>query len=422
MPVRPAALLMVFAAAGPGLAQTVTLAETAKPGDASRYAVDLDLSGQMTVLGDGGKPHQLTLAAKARHRFAERAVAGGAVRHYAEAVASSVVAGEKSDRALPADRRTIVVGPAPYSPAGPLTRDELDLVTDHFDPACLPGLLPGKAVAVGDTWAVGNDAARAAGLFDALSKNALAGKLTAVADGVATFTVTGTAEGIENGGPVTLTVSATGKYHVATGRVVELTWKQTDDRGQGPVSPAAKVEATITLRREVLAAPPAELAEVRAVADPSPDLLALRHADPKGRYALVYPRDWHVTGQTDAHLVLRLLDRGEFVAQATVTAWRKAAAGKHDTPDEFKQALGGAAGWVVDRVTEDGERPTDGGRWLYRVAAEGKMDGAAAVQAFHLVAGPNGDQVVVTVAAPVEKAKALAGRDLGLVGGIRFPK
>lgn len=421
MPVRLAALLMVFAVARPGLAQSVTLAETVKPGDSFRYAVDLDLTGQMTVLGDGGKPQPLALAAKARHRFAERAVAGGAVRQYAEAVASGVVAGEKSDRALPADRRTVVVGPAPYSPAGPLTRDELDLVTDHFDPACLPGLLPGRAVAVGDTWPVGNDAARVAGLFDALSKNALTGTLTAVADGIATFTVGGTADGIENGGPVALTISATGKFHLATSRVVELTWKQTDDRGQGPVSPAAKVEATITLKREVLGTPPAELAAVPA-AGPSPELLALRHADPRGRYTLVYPREWHVTGQTDAHLVLRLLDRGEFVAQATVTAWRKAAAGKHDAPDEFKKALGGAAGWVVGRVTEDGERPTDGGRWVYRVAAEGKMDGVPAVQAFHLVAGPNGDQVVVTVAAPVEKAKALAGRDLGLVGGIRFPK
>ena len=42
-----------------------------------------------------------------------------------------------------------------YCPAAALTRDELDLTNDHFDTLCLTGLLPGRGVAVGDTWTVG---------------------------------------------------------------------------------------------------------------------------------------------------------------------------------------------------------------------------------------------------------------------------
>ena len=75
-----------------------------------------------------------------------------------------------------------------FAPAGPLTRDELDLVTEHFNPQCLPGLLPGKVVTIGDTWTLSDNAVQAACLFHGVLKNALTGKLTAVKDGMATFT------------------------------------------------------------------------------------------------------------------------------------------------------------------------------------------------------------------------------------------
>ncbi|MBX9579993.1 MAG: hypothetical protein K2X87_06755 [Gemmataceae bacterium] len=432
MPVR-LAVLLTLSLAGRTLAQPVTLAEVPQPGECSRYAVDLDVSGTLSVLGDGGKPQSLKLQARAKHRFADRtlAVADGqparSVRHHVEATASSVVGGEKSDRTLAADRRLIVTarkadGPLAFSPAGPLTRDELDLVTEHFDPAGLPGLLPGKEVKVGDTWAITNPAARVACLFDGLTANQLTGKLTGVADGLATFEVTGTAEGIENGAKVSVTVSATGTFDVAAKRVTGLAWKQTDDRGAGPVSPASKVEATITLKREPLAVAPPGLADAALAGlppgDPPAQLTALRHADPKGRYRLVYPRGWHVTGQTDTHLVLRLLDAGEFVAQATVSTWRKAEPGKHSPPEEFKKAIADSPGWTATTVFEDGEVALDGGRWLYRVVAAGTSDGRPVAHAFHLLAGPNGDQVAVTFALHPDKLKALAGRDLELVRGI----
>jgi hypothetical protein len=427
------AVLLTAAAAGPVSAQPVTLAEVPQPGDCSRYAVDLEVGGTLSVLGDGGKPQQLRLQAKARHRFADRTLAAAdglparSVRLYAEAAATGVVGGERADRGLAADRRLIVTarkadGPLAFCPAGPLTRDELDLVTDHFDPGCLPGLLPGKEVKAGDTWAVTNPAARAACLFDGLTANNLTGKLTGVADGVATFEVAGTAEGIENGARVAAAVSATGTFDLAARRVTGLVWKQTDDRGAGPVSPASKVEATITLKREVPAAIPEELADAALAGlppgDPPAHLTALRHADPKGRYRLLYPRGWHVTGQTDTHLVLRLLDAGEFVAQATVSAWRKAEPGKHSSPEEFRKAIADSPGWTATTVFDDAEVPIDGGRWLYRVAAVGTGDGRPAAHAFHLLAGPAGDQVAVTFALHPDKLKALAGRDLELVRGI----
>ncbi|MBA4062737.1 MAG: hypothetical protein C0501_03350 [Isosphaera sp.] len=427
---RLAALLAAALAAAPCAAQPVNLAEKAAPGDRAKLTIELALTGELLFDADG-KKDAVRLEAKARHAFHERvvAVADGlpavTARLYAEAAASAVVAGERSDRTLPADRRLVVARRNPdgllcSAPAGPLTRDELDLVTEHFNPQCLPGLLPGKEVAVGDTWPISDAATQAACLFDAVTKAGLVGKLTGVKDGQATFAVEGTAEGVEDGAKVGMKVAATGTFDLATGRVTGLTWKQTDDRGQGPVTPASRVEAAVTVRREFPPDAPKELADDAAAKLPA--VTDLRHADPKGRYALTHSRAWHVTGQTDAHLVLRLVDRGEFVAQATVGVWKKAAAGGHSSADDFKKAVADTPGWVSGKVLADGELPAGPGRWLYRVSAEGKLDGVPVVQTVYLLAGPGGDQVAVTVSVPPEKAKAVGGRDLDLVKAIEFGK
>ena len=436
MSVRRAAatLIALIALHAHAAAQTVTLGETPKPGDAAKYTVELLLGGKMLVTQEGGKA-PIKLEARAGHAFTERTllVADGmpskSARHYDAAGAVAVIAGDRIERVLNPERKLLVAqrssdGLLCYSPAGPLTRDELDLVTEHFNPQCLTGLLPNKDVAVGDTWQVSNAAAQAACLFDGLVKNALVGKLTDV-KGVATFTIEGTAEGIEHGAKVSLTISATGTFDVASKRITAVTWKQKDVREQGPVNPAAEVEATVTVKREVLAAPQAQLADAALAAvpqgNPTPLMTHLRYADAKGRYQFVYPRDWHITGQTDSHLVMRLLDRGEFIAQATITGWKKADAGKHTPADEFKKAVSESPGWIATRVVEDGELPTDGGRWIYRLSAEGKMENLPVFQAFHLVAGPQGDQAVVTFAMKPEQFKAVGTRDVGLVQAIEFP-
>lgn len=431
---RSAALFVVALASSPVAAQPVNLTEKAAVGDKLKCLVELDLKGDLSFVIDG-KKEPVRVEAKGRHAFTERvtAVADGmpasSARFYHEAVASAVVGGERTNRSLPAGRRLIVArrgadGLFCFSPAGPLTRDELDLVTEHFNPQCLPGLLPGKAVNVGDTWLISDAATRAACLFDAVGKAQLAGKLTAAKDGLATFAIDGTAEGVENGTKVAMSVSAIGTFDVASGRVTRLTWKQKDDRAQGPISPESQVEATVTLKREATTEVPKELADEVVAKIPDGELPAsltdLRTADAKNRYTVLHPRDWYVTGQTEAHVVFRLLDKGEFAAQATVSIWRKAEAGKHTPADEFKKAAEETPGWKPGRVLADGEVPAGAGRWLYRLSAEGKLDDQAVVQTFHLLAGPQGDQVAVTVVMKPDRAKAVGTRDLELVKAIEF--
>jgi hypothetical protein len=403
----------------------VTLADEPKPGDCFRYELALTVDGKLKVERDG-KPDAIPLKARAAHVFVERFEAPGrALRHYSTAASESEVGFERSRRELAADRHLIAVRSAsgPFSPDGPLTREELELVAEHFDTLALPGLLPGREVKPGETWAVDPETVRLACQFEAVAKADLTGKLGEVKDGVAAFAITGTAEGVEAGAGAKVTVNASGKYDVTVKRLTELTWEQTDDREQGPASPASEVKATLVLKRTAVAEPKELAAEVRAKvpADATEAHTRLRYADPDGRFRFDYPREWKVVGRTRDHLVLRLVEKGEFTAQATFAVWKKADPGKHADPAEFKKALGQVPGWEPEEVLADAAVPAEG-RWLYRVTARGKQDGLPVVQAFYLLAGPGGDQIAVTVLARAEKAATVGARDLALVTAIEFPK
>ena len=156
--------------------------------------------------------------------------------------------------------------------------------------------------------------------------------------------------------------------------------------------------------------------------EPPVAMTLVYHQDQMNRYDLAVSRDWRLVAQTDLHLVLRLIDRGELVAQASLTPWTKADPGKHATPDDFKQAMAAAPGWQLEEVLEAGEIPADNGRWIYRISARGVMDETKVVQTFYLIASTNGDQAVVTFAMKPGQVGKLGSRDLALIGSISFPK
>src|SRR5207247_1765707 len=141
-------------------------------------------------------------------------------------------------------------------------------------------------------------------------------------------------------------------YHfdLSAARLVWMEWKQKDEREQGPASPATTVETTTTLTREPVAQP-ASLSDVARISVPPgeevlPQMLQLDYQDEKGRFNLLYGRDWHLVSRSEAHVVMRLMDRGDFVAQVTISPWTPAPKGKaHLSAEEFKQAMNDTPGW-----------------------------------------------------------------------------
>jgi hypothetical protein len=429
------ALLLAAAPAAP--AKSYTLAESLRPGDCFRIRLTMKLAGEMRFRRDGQRV-PVALSAAAEHDFPERILAvsregtpAKVARLYDKAVATITVGKERTERSLRPGRRLLVAQryqdvPLVYCPAGPLSREELELTSEHFDTLCLTGLLPGKAVSVGSTWKVSNGVAQALCHFEGLTEQKLTCTVEEAGDSDVRISVKGTAGGIDTGAMVRLTVDAVIHFDPSAGRLVRLEWRQKDERDQGPASPASAVETTTTLTRSA-AARPAGLGDAAVAAVPEGDrvpesMLPLDFQDPKGRFDLLYGRQWHVVSRTDEHTVMRLMDRGDFVAQATITPWAHAPKGKrHLSGDEFREAMADTPGWQPEQELHAGEVPAAKGRWVYRLSYHGRLDGLEVVQHFYLVAHDDGRQVVLAFTMTPRQAERIGTRDLTLVGSLDFP-
>ncbi|MBO0698500.1 MAG: hypothetical protein J2P46_08905 [Zavarzinella sp.] len=430
-----AALVLGLLGTPAARAQTYDLSETPREGDCFRLTTETTLSGTLKVARDG-KQVPIRIEAKNEHAFSERVLAVDkgvtrtAARYYLGAASRASVDGSPVVRSLPTDRRLIVAqrtgdGLFCYAPAGLLTRSDLEVVSEHFETLHLTGLLPGKAVSIGESWKLDSSIAESLCLFDGLISHELTARLKDVSGETASISIDGPAKGIENGALVSVTVAATVRFDLARKRIVGVEWKQKDVREQGPVAPAAEVETTTTLKRELLEKEPTELAAATLAKIPTPGdpplaVKQLLQRDPKGRYQLLHARDWHVVGQTDHHLVMRLLERGDFVAQVTLTCWEKAGPGKHMTPEEFERLTAAGTGWKPEEVLDRQQIPTDADRWVYRITARGTLDGSPVHQTFYALATAAGDQMILTFTARPANAPRVGTRDLELVNAIEF--
>lgn len=419
-----------------GAEKSVLLSEIRNPAELHRIALQMTLTGRMKVERDE-KIEALNIEANGTFRYRERidpVAKPIACRYYDEAISESFVAGERTKKILTDEHRGILIyqesnGPVHLSPTSPLTREELEIVSEHWDSLAIPGLLPSKAVTLGETWAIPNDVAQTVCHFDGLIKNELVGKLSELTEPQAIVTVSGKAEGVENGAGVRLQVVAKLTIDLAKRFVGRVDWQQMDEREAGPVSPAMDVKVGLVLTRTRLAATSQEdsrdleaLLAKRPTGAKIPDLLVqLRHADANG-FEFVYPRDWHIVVMNQKHLVMRLLNRGEYIAQATFASWKPTAGiDAKAILAEFVEATRKQPGWEPEKVLENGPMMVGDGRAIYRLSARGKQDGHDVVQSFHLLEG-GGKHLAIATVCNVNAVEKLGTRDVALVSAVEFPQ
>ena len=430
-------LIFALTASRPAFAQSVALTEAPLVDGCVRNEITMELDGKITVQ-QGGKNVSFPHKASAKHVYLERyleakdAVAEKAARHYQTAEGTITFNDQPARRSLRPERAFLVTQRVKdqlvtFSLKGPLSREEMEL-TEHFDTLAVAALAPGKTVNVGDSWKLATAAAVLLCDLDGLTEHDLTCKLDAVKDGKATVKITGSASGIDMGALVKLLVNASYDFDVTAQRVVAVEWKQSEQRQQGPVSPALSADLTIRLTRTPIEEP-TELNKIALVPIPAgpevpANLAGLLYKDGKGRYEFQHARDWHVVSPDDSdQLVLRLMERGDFVAQVTVTAWKKIDAKDVIAVEEFAELMSKTPGWEETTRIQATAVDEKGFHKVYRVTGTGKLDGVEAWQSFYLLVSPQGQQVIVTFTSPPTRGPGFQerGLDLALIRTFVFP-
>jgi hypothetical protein len=308
------------------------------------------------------------------------------------------------------------------SPGGPLTRAELDVVQGAADPITWSGFLSPKAVAVGETWALPAELARAVSEYENLAANTLRAKLEALDDASATIRVGGEVRGAVRGGEGVMTIDGTVRYDRRTGRISEVTLHRTEARGQGHIELKLRMEGTITARRTPLPSIPPELSDSVLDALPSADTPSaerLRFHPPEAPYVVYHDRDWHLVWEDARLAVLKRLDHGEMLAQCNLSIGPDAGAGQHQDPSQFRDDIKEALGRRFARFAGAGEIGAAGSEgYAYKVAAQGLEGDREILWYYYLLASPAGKQVLATFTLNLADKDRLGQGDLDLIGSI----
>jgi hypothetical protein len=119
-------------------------------------------------------------------------------------------------------------------------------------------------------------------------------------------------------------------------------------------------------------------------------------------------------------VIFRLLEKGEFVSECHLLAAPTVTAGTHMKPEEFRSQVQQALGKQFQEFLQEGEVPGPKGYWFYRLAAAGTAGDQPAIWIYHLVAGPQGHQIVCIFRLHASQYDNFGVRDLALIGTLEF--
>jgi hypothetical protein len=414
-------------------AETVVLRESAKVGDTAHVVIELKANGLYRPNSAPGAPEAkaLQLKVETRFDFFERVLAVGDRGEAARVVrrvnqAASAINGEIRGSASSIRPEVAILaatnretGCFSFSPGGPLTGSELELVQAPGDPLSLPGLLPEKAVGIGDTWSIPSNTVRALSDYDALASSTLRAKVESVDDATVRVRIGGEIRGAARGGEGTMTCDGTFTFNRKTGRIDRLNLNRAEVRKAGPVEAGLDLKGTLTVERDP-AETPAELSDTALaelqLEDPGARALLL-YSSPDAKYSLLHDREWHIFWDDTRMTVLKRLDHGEVTAQCNIRIGPNAGKGRHQDPAQFREDIRRALGKRFDHLLGEGE--VEGAQadvYRYKVSVQGREGDADIIWYYYLLANPDGDQLLATFTLGEPQLKNFAEQDLQLIG------
>jgi hypothetical protein len=305
----------ILAFGGAAAAQEVALSEPFKAGHTTKVEIQVKVSGKLalpsTEKGNKGQLVEITgtskLAYEERVLSPEDADTLKVVRAYRDVDFARTVGTAKQDAGIrPSVRRMVLIRTgtkkAPFSPDGPLTWGEIDVVrTDVFNPALVPGLLPANKVKPGATWKASAATVQELTDMEKVDEGALTVEFVGVAklDGknLARLKLSGTLRGVNEDGPNKQTLTGTAYFDLDRGFLTYLSVRGTKELLDGMGRAVGVVEGQFSMTRAPVAQMPADLsdASLRDL-DLKPDsentLLLYDNSDLGVRF--LYPRGWRV--------------------------------------------------------------------------------------------------------------------------------
>lgn len=401
----------------------VALKGKSEPGRLTRVTAKLEVDGRLSVEQDG-KPETLKLNVAGQLRYDERVLdettaRRRSVRHYDQADAVIRIDRSSVKPTLRDDCRLIAVEEKEsamtlHSPRVPLTREELDLIDYPGSSLLLPTLLPMESVRVGTEWSHENSIWVGLLRLDAIGSNDVKSRLAELKQGTqAVVTLRGHVDGAVDG--VTTEIELTGRYtfDIKHQTFVDFVLEIHEKRAASPIGPGLDVTAKLQL----VVAPLASCEELtEAVLQKLPLTLRaagdrLSYLPAESRFRLLHSRSWHVMDERPEMAILRMVDRGELVAQCNIAVPTVPKSDEPPTLQKFQADVEQALGKNFGQFVQVSTRTNDLGNLVHRVVATGQVAELPIEWHYYLVANRAGKHVILAFTMEQSLVERLADSD-----------
>ncbi len=311
------------------------------------------------------------------------------------------------------------------APRGPLTRDELDLIDLPANSLLLDDLLPGANKKPGDSWTIDHGAMAGLLGLDAVAASDVRCELAPLRDRLADIKITGEVQGAIGGVSTELHLDGTARFDVERGRLTALHLTIREKRSVGFVSPGLDVTAELNIEIAPLAgsdqlttAVVNEGLRAQKDSDDAPQPLLLHSA--AGQFQLCYDRRWHVTREDAAVVVLRLVDRGELVAQCNISPLPDLPGAEPTSLEQFQEDVEKSLGSHFGQFLTAAEGKSASGLRLLKLVVSGKASDVPIQWRYYLATDHHGRRVAVAFTMEDKLVERFADADAALIDSLDF--
>lgn len=288
------------------------------------YAVQsrVELSGTLTTpTTKDGKPKKVSLTGQSSIDYDERVLSinrenkvDKTIRIFHKVNLSRKVGSvEQTSTLRPEIRRVVQLRKGttenPFSPDGPLTWAEIDLIrTDVFTPA-LRGLLPTRDVRIGDRWLASTQAIQELTDMEKIDKGSLTCRLDQITTLVrrrhARVSFSGTVRGTNEDGPNQQQLEGFFYFDLKHNHLSYLSLQGRHSLLNAEGQEMGRVEGRFVLSRQISSSRDLSDAELRRLTlEPNADNSRLLYRDEKSKVEFLHPRRWRVASAVGQQIML----------------------------------------------------------------------------------------------------------------------
>ncbi|MEX0641229.1 MAG: hypothetical protein WD468_00930 [Pirellulales bacterium] len=401
-------------------AESIDLSPHIEANTLTRVTIDLDAGGNDVVRAatdaqgadaNNSAERKLPMSVSAKLQYDERRIVGTAgdvpqnlsplaIRYYNRAEGVLKVDTSGMSPKLADDRRLIMVEsgaarPNLYSPDGPLSREQLDLIDVTGNSCLVDRLLPAKTVASGATWK--NEAAVMGGLLtlDSVAVCEAQSVLDEFNASFAKIRLAGVVHGTADGAATQREVRGVYLFDRRLRRVTRLNLAVREMRSIGAATPGLQGVGKLQIKIDPISSSPQLTDRIVAKATragrTSPLNLVYKSA-PLG-FRAAYDRQWYITSEGRETITMRRVDGSDVVAQCTVTKLPSKSLGRQVPLDQFQKDVAYSLGKSFGQLVSSRQWTNAAGHHCFEVVVRGTVEELPVEWHYFLVAPDSGHRI-----------------------------